>query len=940
MKTLTAVAVFLSATLVSVAQLTYLPAEPPRRMEPVVAGMLKIRLSPDAAVSASGVLASMGLRIVRPLLPFEQSLRFRTKTSEQTKIKSVETALRIEDRLLRSYLISYENLSIPPERMIAMLHVGCGPFECASPWCVMQLMGEPNDPQRDRQKLLQTIRAYDAWDVESGSDTVVIGISDSGLRQEHEDLKDALYVRKTEIEGNRIDDDNNGYVDDYRGYNFCATPGDSTYGNTFNPNNSHGTGVGGLCGATVDNSIGIAGIAHNCKIFPLRTMPDNSTGIVYGYESLIYCAVNEFDVVNCSWGGFSRSCIDEACIDGDIIAYTIARGTAVVAAAGNHGTAAPFYPASYPGVLGVGVVDPQDNVIPMSASGPTVDVMAPGHDSWTTGNDGAYFGFCCTSGSSPIASAIVALVRSKYPELGPLEACAVVREAVDEHPWKNVPPNTDPLLLPRGRVNALAAVTIRPDTVVSIVVDTVAIAAVDGGKRWTIGDTVLARVTLTNTLAPWKISEQSAVTLAGRLIPGIHALGGSTALNIDASKGQNVVLAPIAFVVDVESDTAVYAVSDLTGQGLSGSEAKRSFSFSVTPSPAYTTLTNPHMLVSIGDRGRIGNTDIQRGQGDGLTYKNFCGQLYEGGLMVYANGRVVDAIRARKGVNDHFHPIKRFMQPDASRGVVRDDDAPDSLRIGVEVEQIVRLDTSTATLVIDVTITNMSSTTLNDLSAAWFYDWDLGEQPAKNRTWKKEGDAQVVQSTLVGQPVVLLRSTSRYEDGQPIVCGIDNTTTYSGFTTARKIEIFQHPDTVQYSGENDVSAIAGMRFSSPVPAGHRRSFRHVIAIDTSLEGAEQAAQKILEAPTPTDTLISRSTELVFPNPGSDVVYVSVGQIQTSAPMISVFDAAGRVVLQRDVTITAGAYIQPLEIRSLAIGTYEIRLTDGSVSRSWSLVVVR
>lgn len=929
--------VFMCSTLVSVGQLTYLPAEPPHRMEPVVAGMLKVRLSPDVAASASTVFASMGLRIVRPLLTYEQSLRFKTEQIEQTKIRStgIESALAIEERLLRSYLVSYENQLIPPERMVAMLRVGCGPFECAAPWCVMQLMGEPNDPQRDQQELLRTIQVYDAWEQEPGSDTVVIGISDSGLRQEHEDLKDALYVRMSEIADNGIDDDNNGYVDDRIGYNFCATPEGSTYGNTFNPKNSHGTGVGGLCGASVNNGVGIAGIANNCKIFPLRTMPDNSTGIVYGYESLIYCAVNEFDVVNCSWGGFSRSCIDE-----DIIAYTIARGTAVVAASGNHGTAAPFYPASYPGVLGVGVVDPQDNVIPMSASGPTVDVMAPGHNSWTTGNDGGYFGFCCTSGSSPIASAIVALVRSRHPDLSPLEACAVVREAVNERPWKDIPPNTDTLLLPRGRVNALAAVTISPDTTVSIVVDTVAISAMNGEKRWTVGDTILAQVTLTNTLAPWKISEQSAVTLAGRSIPGVRALGGIRALDVPADHGQNVSIPPIAFVVEGESDTAVYAVLDLKGTGISGSEEQRTFSFAITPSPAFTTLTNSQMLVSIGDRGRIGNTDIQRGQGEGLTFRNFCGQLYEGGLMVYANGRVVDAVRARKGVNDHFHPVKRFMEPDASRGVIRDDDAPDSLRIGVEIEQVVRLDTSTATLVIDISITNVSGVTLNDLAVAWFYDWDLGEQPAMNRTWKKDNVAQVVRSTIANQPVVFLQSTSRYEDSRPIVCGIDNTTTYSGFTTARKIEIFEYPDTVQYDGENDVSAIVGMRFTSPVPAGHRRSFRHVIAIDTSLEEAEMAAQKVLVAQTPTDTLIVQSTGLVFPNPGNDVVYVSVGDVQTSAAILTVYDVEGRSVLQQQLFNTAGAYIVPIVISTFAVGTYEIRLTDGSVNRSWSLVVVR
>lgn len=937
MRSFALVIVWIAVAHVCAAQLSYLPAEPPGRPQPVVAGMLKVRLTAEAARAAQDVLASMGLRVVRPLLPFDQSLAYREvmDRSERNATKDYARALQIEERLLRSYVVQYDAAAIPPERFIGMLRVGCGPIECAAPWCVMELAGEPNDPQRDRQALLRTISVFDAWDIESGSDTVVIGISDSGLRQEHEDLADVLYERKDEVANNGIDDDGNGYVDDKRGYNFCASPGDSTFGNTFNPNNSHGTGVGGICGAAVDNNIGIAGIARNCRLFPLRTMPDNSIGIVYGYESILYCAVNGIDVVNCSWGGQSPSCIDE-----DVIAYTIARGTAVVAAAGNHGTAAPFYPASYPGVLSVGVVDPYDNVITMSGHGPQVDVMAPGHESWTTGNDGLYFGFCCTSGSAPIASALVALVRSKYPGLDPLQACAMVREAVDERPWKDIPATIDSLLLPRGRVNAVLAVTNDPDSVVSIALDTVAFRAASGSQRWTVGDTLLATVSMRNALAPWTLSQRSNVTLAGTSVPGVRPITTSSDLNIPAGSGDDVTLPPLSFVVERQTDTATYAVLDLLGVDADDHDVQRRFSFSITPSPAFSTLYNPRMLVSIGDRGRIGNTDIQRGQGSGLTYGQFCGQLYEGGLMVYANGRVVDAVRARRGVNDHFRPVKRFVAPDEHRGIVRDDDAPDSLRIGVEVELNVVLDTLTSLLIIDATVTNTSSQTLNDLSVAWFYDWDLGTQPAKNSTWLAGDGSQVVASTQGSEPVVVLRSASRYQDARPIHCGLDNTTTYSGFSTEMKLNIFQDPDTVQYDGENDVSAIVGMRFTSPIPSGHRRSFRHVVAIDTTVESAmEIASQSDLEA-VPVDTLFTSPGTLVFPNPSATVLYVPVDEVPVGAAVFTIHNSLGQIMRQFSAEAATSVFIQPIDVSELASGTYEIRLADDRRSWSWSFVVVR
>lgn len=919
------------------AQLTYLPAEPPIRPQPVVAGMLKVRLTAEAARTAQNVLASMGMRVVRPLLPYEQSLAYRKVVDGSVRTSGNERtrALLIEERLLRSYVVEYDATHIPPERFIGMLRVGCGPIECAAPWCVMELAGEPNDPQRDKQALLRTINVFDAWDIESGSDTVVIGISDSGLRQEHEDLASVLFDRAGEVANNGIDDDGNGYIDDKRGYNFCASPGDSTFGNTFNPNNSHGTGVGGLCGAAVDNNVGIAGIARNCRLFPLRTMPDNSTGIVYGYESILYCAVNGIDVVNCSWGGQSPSCIDE-----DVIAYTIARGTAVVAAAGNHGTAAPFYPASYPGVLSVGVVDPSDNVIAMSGHGPQVDVMAPGHDSWTTGNDGLYFGFCCTSGSAPIASALVALVRSKHPGLDALQACAMVREAVDERPWKNIPATIDSLLLPRGRVNAVLAVTNNPDSVVSIALDTVAFRAASGSQRWTVGDTLLATITMRNALAPWTISERSNVTLAGTSLHGVRPVTTSSEVRVSAGSGEDVTLPSLSFIVERQTDTATYAVLDLLGVDDANRDVQRRFSFSITPSPAFSTLYNPSMLVSIGDRGRIGNTDIQRGQGAGLTYGQFCGQLYEGGLMVYANNRVVDAVRAKRGVNDHFRPVKRFVAPDEHRGIVRDDDAPDSLRIGVEVELNVELDSITSLLVIDATVTNTSTQTLRDLAVAWFYDWDLGTQPAKNATWRHGSASQVLASTKGLEPVVVMNSSSRYQDAIPVNCGLNNTTTYSGFTTEMKLAIFQDPDTVQYVGENDVSAIVGMRFTSPLPPGHQRTFRHVIAIDTSVQAALDIVSANSFEPVPIDSIFISNEGLIFPNPTSSILYIPVNQTLSGSANFFVYDTQGRMVLTLPAEEASWSMIQPVDVSLLASGTYEIRLVSDLVNRSWSFVVVR
>lgn len=922
------------------AQLTVLPAELPHRPDPVIAGRAKVRLTPEAAVNADAVLNALGLRIERAVLSREQSLRWGNSTQRQPRPSSINEALEVEERLLRSYVVAWDDLRITPERMIQLLETGCGPIECAAPWCVAQLMGEPNDPQRDRQAMLRLIYAFEAWDIEDGSDTVVIGISDSGLMQPHEDLTDAIAARTGEVPENGLDDDNNGYVDDYRGYNFCAELGMGTPGNTWHPTDSHGTGVGGIVGATVNNAIGIAGIANQCRIFPLRTMPDNIRGIVYGYESLLYCAVNNIDVVNCSWGGQSRSCVDA-----DVIAYTIARGTAVVAAAGNHASPTPFFPASYRGVLSVGVVNSRDDVIAMTGHGPTVDVMAPGHDTWTTGNGGGYMGFCCTSGSSPIAAGIVALVRSKHPDLSPLEACAIVRETADPAPWTYVPESIDSLLLPRGRVNAYRAVVADPRTVVSIEYDTVHLAASSGAQRWGIGDTLNITPWVTNVMGEWTITRMQvhAVVSASQAI--VEVMDNSVEVGMRMSPKMRVALPPIRLSIVGSLDEPAYMILNLVGARPNGEPVARRIIVPFTPTPAYVTLANSDLRLSIGDRGRIGNTDLDRGQGDGVTYRQWCGQLYEGALMITANGRVVDAARALRGHNDHFRPVKPFLAPDPGRAIVTDADAPDSVRIGVEIELNVALDSVASILVIDATLTNRSDTVLRDCAMGWFYDWDLGAQPAKNVAWS-DATGCWVSSTEPQSPTVALTMHSNMSDAVPVYNSIDNTTTYNGLSQERKRQLLTSATPITYDSVNDVAAVVGMRFKEPIPPGHRRTFRHVIAIDTAIDGVRALLSSVWNTPDPADSVFAQDPLVPFPVPANDVVYIPSGSTTTTPATFAVYDMQGRRV--HEVTyewITRGRILVVLNVSKLPTGMYYVYSTsylnsEGFGTRSWPIVIAR
>lgn len=930
------IAFMMVCDVVAAAQPIVLQPEPGIRIDPVIAGRLKIRFRRGIDVEDyPQVLKIFNIRVLYPILPLNLSL---TVQGNLTVIPTsgYREALRIEEELLRTFVVEYADLKVSPEKLASQLKGGCSAFEIIEPVVVSRLLAIPNDPQVNVQKMLNTIRVFDAWDVEDGDETVLIGISDSGIFQDHEDLRDAIYVNTGEIPDNNIDDDQNGFVDDYRGYNFATQDDGTPRGNTYNSREGHGTGVSGICGASVNNGIGVAGVANRSKLVPMKTMPENIGGIVYGYESLMYSALNGFSVVNCSWGSQSKSCIDSA-----IVAYVISRGTAVVGAAGNHGSSARFYPSSYPGVLGVGVTDEYDGVVPMTAFGPFVDVMAPGQNTRTTANDGTYTTFCCTSGAAPIVSGVVGLVRSKYKQLSPVEACALVREAVDESPWTSVPPNVDPLLLPAGRVNALKAVSLNPDSIPSLEFAEPTYKSSSTDSRWGEADTVIVSVMAANILGPWEVRGFSVLGVTSAASdPGITSLGASLK-PVGLLQNGDTLEFEVRCLVSRNTDTTAFILCVVYGVTPAGDSVIRKFSMPVVPAPGFRDLRNDVVRLSVGDRARIGNTDLAKAQGSGFNYLDWCGQLFEGGLLVSANGRVADVVRAERGINEHFSVVKGFTSPDSLYGIVRDDAAPDSLRIGVEVRQRVRLaGADSGVYTSEITLTNTSGETLNDVTVAWFFDWDLGTQPARNSIYLFSNNnyncAEAVSSTLPGMPFVLCAATSDYSDARAVSAGIDNSTTYGGFSSSRKLRILNAGCTEQFDGTGDVAVISGMKFTTPVPPGHQRKYTQVIIIDTNQQRAREMLSVYTERPkSPTAVSILS----VFPLPASDFIQIQCSDASSVPGSFSIVDMQGRIVSSVNYANGFGSIVM-YDVRFLASGAYRVILYQRDTITSASLVIIR
>jgi subtilisin family serine protease len=326
------------------------------------------------------------------------------------------------------------------ERFINELYAS-GYFEWVEPDYVAQLHFSPNDPSTTSQYYLDRIKAYEGWNTTKGSEDVIIGIVDSGGDLDHPDLASQLFTNVNDPEDG-IDNDNDGYVDNYQGWDFIGSDtlninipnfiGDNNPGNPNGGLGSHGTAVAGCAAAATDNNFGIAGVGFKSKILFTKHAADNqgSTkgGIYRGYEGILYMASHGAKIINCSWGGSFRSQIAQ-----DIITYvTLELGSLVVASAGNNSSQLPSYPAAYDHVLSVAASNQDDIRATFSNYGPTVDIIAPGQGILTTFFNNTFLAVDGTSFSAPITAGAAALVLAHFPDFTPVQVAEQLRITADE----------------------------------------------------------------------------------------------------------------------------------------------------------------------------------------------------------------------------------------------------------------------------------------------------------------------------------------------------------------------------------------------------------------------------------------------------------------------------------------------------------------------------
>lgn len=276
-----------------------------------------------------------------------------------------------------------------PKQVVNALEMSDGAsIEFAEPDYVVEPGLVPNDPWfANWQKDKQQINSPGAWDVTTGSGSLILAIVDTGVNCGHEDLTGQCVS----------------------GWNFYNNNSDSS------DVHGHGTAVAGVAAGVGNNNMGIAGNVWQSKIMPLRVSASDGTATYSAIASAIaYAADNGARVVNNSYQTGGSSTVRSAA------GYLKGKGGLLVVSEGNYGSNTGYSNSS--DIISVSAVDASDLVYSWSSFGADVDVSAPGCTGATTQNSGGYGSFCGTSNSAPEISGVLMLIWSINSSLTPDQA--------------------------------------------------------------------------------------------------------------------------------------------------------------------------------------------------------------------------------------------------------------------------------------------------------------------------------------------------------------------------------------------------------------------------------------------------------------------------------------------------------------------------------------
>jgi subtilisin family serine protease len=809
-----------------------------------------------------------------------------------------------------------------------------GFIEYAEPKYINKLCYSPNDSLNQIQYYLDAIKAYQAWDINKGDSSIVIAIVDTGTDLDHPDLIDNLALNFADTI-NGIDDDNDGFIDNFYGWN---TASDTNFVGVQNV--GHGTNVAGIAAASTDNHIGISGVGFNTKFLTVRI--DLPTGFLNNaYEGIVYAADHGADIINCSWGGNFSSEYAR-----DIVKYaTYNKGALIVAGAGNFGNEIPFYPAAYKDVIAVGATIEGDTVKLNSNYGHWLDIFAPGESMYTCNAIGKYGFSGGTSMASPLVSACAAIIKAEFPHYSPQQLRHKLKISSDK--VEHLSPSQYAGKMGSGRVNLFKALSQNNLAAIEFINP----EFYGNNNSFNNGDTIFLSGDFINYLAS---TNSVFVNLEGptnkiKIINPLKDIGTINNLDTINIKSQ-------PFKLKVLNSTSNENIELTLKILVNGIVYKQYINLRVNKD--YITISENDITVSLTSSGGIGYSGDQNELGEGFKYKNSGSLLYEGSFALgNSSNFLLDKFRNASGAVDSDFKIATpidYQVPKKANVELKAtfNDGGFSLPQGLEISQynyVFRSGIGQKSIIYVFEISNKGISNHGDLYAGLFLDWDILDAN-KNRissdSTRRMGITYTSDSSIFCS-IKLLTENINFNH-----YAIDNVVGGDGFINAldglSDLEKYNclstNRDSAGYAGSegNDViDVLSAGPFDLKVDSSISISF--LLSVNENLTHLQQetdSMQLIFNqlAISIEETNTTKKQTQLYPNPAKDKITSSLVLSNKQYLEIKILNMQGQLIFEKTAFYQEGINQIEMNTNSLENGVYFLYISGENLKYANKFVI--
>lgn len=791
--------------------------------------------------------------------------------------------------IINNYKIKIDPLTL--SRKLSSLEY----VEYAEPMYKRNIYTVPNDPMLNSQYYLNTVNSLKAIDALNTKDTVVVAVVDTGIDYLHEDLQDNIFRNLGEIgidvngndkTSNRIDDDNNGFIDDFRGWDFIGSGSPIAEDNDPMPGNPHGTHVGGTIGASINNSIGIAGVGKNVKLMPVKIGEDSplSRTTERGYEAILYAAKMGAKIINCSWGGGGYSQAEQEVIN---VAYGL--GALVIAAAGNESSGQASYPCSYNRVLSVAATDSYNREADFTNYGETVDISAPGVNILATIPDNGYASMSGTSMATPVTAGVAALTLLAHPELNPFQLSEVLISTANSILYETNPTRIG--LLGSGIVDAYKAVTNTKFYSLSIL--NYEFTKTNSPDNTEVNDDFTCELRIQNVLDDLPQLECEVTAFDQLTKESIEFTNNKFSIeSISSGVSKNIESAfDFKIIKEIPNDSKLKFKLVF----YSNTDTIKTDFVDVMVNKSYINISNSKFELTMNSRGNIGFNDFPtNNQGIGFKYLNSDNLLFEAGLIVATNTpniqasyNVYDVVRSLNSVqNLDFSILERIKKSNISTAwnsidtkyvITENLGLVDNLTIA---QRSIFFNNAPENnyIINEYTITNNSDKDIESVYLGNYYDWDIGPSGRNNKAVYdiQNNYGYAFNNDNAELPYIGVKSLSNYpinyyamdNDGEQT----DNIGVYNGFLKTEKYTTLTGGIQRQESSITDISMVMSAGPFS-LKSGESKTIPFAIFAGKNLEEIKTIADhttKYLETVQVSDDVLQIIDNIsIYPNPSSN-----------------------------------------------------------------------